>query len=125
MLVLGTLVQFLLAPILWSFWLMLFGMGHPLTAALPHGALTGVAAMFLLSEVAGLAINIAALKSPHHRFLRPWTLSLHLYFPLAAVAAWKGCWEMISSPFYWDKTTHGIHDTAATTGPVRGPVSGS
>ncbi|MCC0073248.1 MAG: glycosyltransferase [Rhodobacter sp.] len=122
---LGTLVQFLLAPILWSFWLMLFGMGHPLTAALPHGALTGVAAMFLLSEVAGLAINIAALKSPHHRFLRPWTLSLHLYFPLAAVAAWKGCWEMISSPFYWDKTTHGIHDTAATTGPVRGPVSGS
>ncbi|MCB1410252.1 MAG: hypothetical protein KDK22_12385, partial [Rhodobacteraceae bacterium] len=62
---------------------------------------------------AGLAINIAALKNPRHRFLRPWTLSLHLYFPLAAIAAWKGCWEMISSPFYWDKTTHGLHDTGA------------
>ena len=28
----------------------------------------------------------------------------------AAIAAYKGCWELISSPFYWDKTAHGIHD---------------
>ena len=109
---LGTLVQFLLAPILWSFWLMLFGLGHPLAEALPQGALFGVAALFLLSEVINLAINISALRAADHRFLRPWALSLHFYFPLAALAAYKGCWEMITGPFYWDKTAHGHHDAA-------------
>jgi len=109
---LGTLVQFLLAPILWSFWLALFGLGHPLVNALPQTVLIGVATLFLASELISLTINLIALDSPRHRFLRVWALSLHLYFPLAAVAAWKGCWEMLSSPFYWDKTTHGLHDGA-------------
>ena len=108
---LGTLIQFLLAPILWSFWLMLFGFGHPLIDALPGWLAPTIAAIFLLAEVSGLAINIVALRAPEHRFLRGWALSLHAYFPLAAVAAYKGLWEMITSPFYWDKTTHGIHDT--------------
>ncbi len=107
---LGTLIQFLLAPILWSFWLMLFGLGHPLANALPGTALIAIAALFLLAEVTNLAINIAALGARDHRFLRPWTISLHFYFPLAAFAAYKGCWEMIISPFYWDKTAHGVHD---------------
>mgnify|MGYP007044707378 CR=1 FL=1 len=35
---------------------------------------------------------------------------LQLEIPLAAVAAWKGLWELTASPFYWDKTTHGLHD---------------
>ena len=113
---LGTLIQFLLAPILWSFWLMLFGFGHPVTGALPAGLLAVVAAIFLVSEVASLAINLSALREPRHRFLRLWALSLHAYFPLAVVAAWKGLWEMIVSPFYWDKTAHGLHDTETTGG---------
>lgn len=109
---LGTLIQFLLAPILWSFWLMLFGFGHPLIEALPGWLAPAIAATFLIAEVSSLAINITALRAPHHRFLRVWALSLHAYFPLAAVAAYKGCWEMITSPFYWDKTTHGLHDAS-------------
>lgn len=109
---LGTLIQFLLAPILWSFWIMLFGLGHPLIAALPVWFLPTIAGIFLFAEVSGLAINIIALSATEHRFLRGWAITLHAYFPLAAVAAYKGCWELISSPFYWDKTTHGIHDTA-------------
>jgi len=113
LLYLGTLVQFLLAPILWSFWLMLLGFGHPVAAVLPRGAMVGLAVLFLASELIALTINIAALHNPRHRFLRPWALSLHFYFPLAVVAAWKGCWEMLTSPFYWDKTTHGLHDGSA------------
>lgn len=110
LLYLGTLVQFLLAPILWSFWMLLFGFGHPAAEALPRAVQAALAGLFLVSELISLTINIAALKAPRHRFLRPWALSLHFYFPLAAVAAWKGCSEMLTSPFYWDKTTHGLHD---------------
>ena len=109
---LGTLVQFLMAPILWSFWLLLFGVGHPLADGLPMAAIIAVASVFLLSEVANLTINITAVSGRQHRFLRLWAPSLHLYFPLAVVAAWKGLWEMVTSPYFWDKTTHGLHDSA-------------
>ena len=113
LLFLGTLVQFLFAPILWSFWLMLVGFGHPLADLLSSKAGVALALMFLLTEIVSMTINIVALNAPRHRFLRPWVVSLHLYFPLAAVAAWKGIWEMLSSPFYWDKTAHGFHDGEA------------
>lgn len=116
---LGTLIQFLLAPILWSFWLMLFGLGHPLAEALPGSALIAIAALFLIAEVTNLAINLSALSARDHRFLRPWTISLHFYFPLAAFAAYKGCWEMILSPFYWDKTAHGVHDETSQPAAVK------
>ena len=121
LLFLGTLVQFLLAPVLWSFWLMLFGVGHPAASTLPSGALIGVSVIFLLSEASSLAISLAALKHKRHRALRVWAISLHLYFPLAVVAAWKGIWEMLTSPFYWDKTAHGLHDDDAQT-PVAEPL---
>lgn len=112
---LGTLVQFLLAPILWTFWLMLFGFGHPVSEALPKGVLVAVAVIFLLAELASFSVNVAGLRLPRHRFLRLWALTLHAYFPLAAVAAWKGCWELVVSPFYWDKTAHGLHDSATAS----------
>ena len=110
---LGTLIQFLFAPILWSFWLLLFGFGHPFATEMTSRSADTVAVLFLGIEVMSLAINILALQGTQHRFLRIWALSLHLYFPLAVVAAWKGCWELVAKPFYWDKTTHGLHDGAA------------
>ncbi len=117
---LGTLIQFLLAPVLWSFWLLLFGLGHPLAEALPFAALAGLAGLFLLSEVTNLTINLFALHSRDHRSLRPWVLMLPLYFPLAALAGWKALIEMGVSPFYWDKTAHGLHDTAPQPALTRG-----
>ena len=108
---LGTLIQFLLAPVLWSFWLMLAGLGHPLAEALPGAALFGLVGLFLVAEVTNLTINLCALRARDHRGLRPWVLMLPFYFPLAAIAAWKALIEMGASPFYWDKTAHGLHDS--------------
>ena len=109
---LGTLIQFLLAPILWSFWLMLLGMGHSLAEGLPMAALISLAGLFLIAEITNLTINLCALRARDHRGLRPWALLLPVYFPLAVVAAWKAVIEMGVSPFYWDKTAHGLHDSA-------------
>jgi glycosyltransferase XagB len=108
---LGTLIQFLLAPALWSFWLLLAGLGHPLAEALPGAALLGLAGLFLVAEVTNLTISLCALRARDHRGLRPWVLMLPFYFPLAAIAAWKALIEMGASPFYWDKTAHGLHDS--------------
>ncbi|WP_209426109.1 glycosyltransferase family 2 protein [Pararhodobacter sp. SW119] len=106
---LGMLIQFLFAPVLWTFWLLLVGFGHPLSAVVPVLALTG---LFLVAELTSLTVNLCALHARDHRGLRPWVLMMPLYFPLATFAAWKGLFEMGARPFYWDKTTHGLHDSA-------------
>lgn len=105
---LGTLSQFVLAPFLWSFWLILFGLPHPATAYLPHGAVLSLAVLFFLSEVATMAAAAIAVASPNHRWLIKWVPMLHLYFPLASVASWKGLSELAVRPFFWDKTRHGL-----------------
>jgi len=40
--------------------------------------------------------------------LAPYALTVPLYWMLQSVAAYKGLWQLIRNPFYWEKTTHGI-----------------
>lgn len=104
---LGTLVQFMLAPLLWTFWLMMLGLGHPLQDTLGGPVMIGFIAVFLLAEAVTLSVGFLALRRPSHRSLRLWLPTLHLYFPLAVLAVYKALWELITVPFYWDKTAHG------------------
>ncbi|MDE3237789.1 MAG: glycosyltransferase [Paracoccaceae bacterium] len=103
---LGTLSQFLLAPLLWSFWLLLLGLPHPL-AGLPPWEMLGLTALFVLSELVNIVVGMIAVSGPKHRFLIAWVPTLIAYFPLGALAAYKGAWEVLGKPFYWDKTPHG------------------
>ncbi len=109
---LGSILQSLLAPLLWSFWLLPFGVAHPLAAAMGPAVLHAMIALFLLSEIVNIALGVIALRRSGHRLSPLWVPSLHLYFPLAVLAAYKGLWEMLARPFYWDKTRHGIFDPA-------------
>lgn len=104
---LGTLLQFTLAPLLWSFWLLALGLPHPLSSLLPDSAVIALAAVFILSEIISIALAMVAASRTRHASLPLWAPTLHLYFPLAALAMYKGLWEMIARPFYWDKTSHG------------------
>ena len=116
-LLLGTLSQFLLAPLLWSFWLVVFGLPHPVADALPWAAVVGLGTLFFFTEVATLLTAAAAVARPKHRWLIKWVPLMHLYYPLAAVASWKGFAELLCRPFYWDKTAHGRSPgTAAARG---------
>jgi glycosyltransferase XagB len=40
--------------------------------------------------------------------LIPFSLTLFGYWALISVAAYKGLWELMRDPFFWDKTRHGI-----------------
>lgn len=104
---LGSLSQFVLAPVLWSLWLVVFGLPHPLAGWLPAGALWALTILFLLTEGLGLIIGAAAVSSPRHRHLMPWLPTLMFYFPLGSIAAYKALTELFRNPFYWDKTEHG------------------
>ena len=107
---LGTILQFLLAPLMWSFWSIPLGLGHPFSGAMTPSELHVMAMIFIMSEVVNVSLGIIALKRSGHRLSPLWVFTMQLYFPLAVLAAYKGLWEMLTKPFYWDKTHHGIFD---------------
>ncbi len=105
---LGTLSQSLLAPLLWSFLLVPFGLPHPVADALPPAAFAAMIGAFLFCEAVNLVAGWIGLRRAGAQMSPLWLLTLHGYFPLATLAAYKGLWEMTARPFFWDKTLHGI-----------------
>lgn len=105
----GTVSQFLLAPVLWSFWLILGGFEHPAGLLLPNGSLAPFLAVLLLSGAINVVTGLVAVRGPEHRHLMGWAPTLGLYFPIGAIAAYKALWELACAPYYWDKTQHGLH----------------
>ena len=116
LLFLGTLSQFVLAPVLWSFWLLVFGLPHPLAGLVPPPVMLGLTGVFVLTELLTITVSAWAVATPTHRWLVPWAPTLHVYFPLGALAAYKGLWEMLWRPFYWDKTPHGLTVAQTSSG---------
>lgn len=104
---LTTLVQFSLAPILWSFWMILLGLPHPLDGLLTEQTQNALIVTFLSAEAISLAFGVVALSRSPHRGLMPWVPTLFAYFPLGTLAIYKALWEVVRNPFYWDKTEHG------------------
>ncbi|WP_438991086.1 glycosyltransferase family 2 protein [Lentibacter sp.] len=102
------LSQFILAPVLWSFWLVLFGLPHPLEAYVSHEILVALGLSFLAIELANALINASAVSKPELKHLFAWVPIMHFYYPLGALAAYKALFELVAKPFYWDKTQHGL-----------------
>ena len=111
LLFLGTLLQFLLAPILWSFWALPLGLPHPVHAVLSPRAVTAITALFLMAEAVSIVIGVYAVSSHRHKGLWVFVPTLNIYFGLGSLAAYKAFWEMVTDPFYWDKTRHGQHQS--------------
>lgn len=110
---LGSILQGILAPVLWSWWLIGLGLGHPLDVWLGPSMLGAGCTLFLASEVVNAAIGLLGLKRARQRISPLWLLTLPLYYPLQSFAAWKALWEVLHLPFYWDKTSHGHYDGLA------------
>ncbi|UXX82319.1 glycosyltransferase [Roseovarius pelagicus] len=103
----SALSQFFLAPFLWSFWLILFGLSHPLDPLISRDALILLGRLFLAVELLNIAIYLVAVSGRYHRHLMLWAPTMHFYTPLGTLAAYKALYELIFAPFFWDKTSHG------------------
>ncbi|SEQ29669.1 glycosyltransferase [Thalassovita taeanensis] len=101
------LSQFLLAPLLWSFWLIFLGLPHPLNGVVTPELLRAAGWLFLTVEGFTMIAGLSAVAGPKHRHLMKWVPTLHFYFPLGVFAAYKALYELVFQPFYWDKTQHG------------------
>ncbi len=104
---LATVSQFAALPLLWSFWLPAFGLPHPVVITLGSSVIWPLALFFVATEVLNITIGMLAVSDRDHRHLMPWVLTLVFYFPLGALASYKALYELVTDPFYWDKTQHG------------------
>ena len=104
----GTLSQFLLAPVLLSFWLAIFGLPHAVADAMGSGAMAALAVAFLGAEFISWGVTALGISRSRHKGLWPWIPALMIYFPMGAIAVLKGLYELFGKPFFWDKTSHGI-----------------
>lgn len=122
---LGAQSQVLLAPLNWSFWLLLIGLPHPARQVLGEGPLLALTAVFLLSELLLIACATLALTRTRHRGLWKVTVMFQMYHLLAACAGWKALAEAFRNPFYWAKTSHGHYesDLQSPARPLLAPVA--
>ncbi|MGA9411314.1 MAG: glycosyltransferase [Roseobacter sp.] len=105
---LAAVSQFAAAPVLWSFWITLFGVTHPVASTLGDSAVWGFVGLFGGAEALSLVLGVVAVSRAEHRHLVAFVPTMAVYFTLGAVAAYKAIWELVHLPFYWDKTQHGV-----------------
>jgi cellulose synthase/poly-beta-1,6-N-acetylglucosamine synthase-like glycosyltransferase len=126
-LIAGTPLTFLLAPLLWINTLMWVVTGYTMLPTIGGwgAALSGVS-LIAGNALAVLASMLAALKR-RQWFLLPWALLNPLYWVMHSMAAYRGAWQLIFRPFYWEKTRHGLTKTppAAATVAVRTAAAAS
>ena len=61
--------------------------------------------------IGNAAFTYLAVVAPLKRrlyHLVPYGLTVVAYWILISIAAYKGLWQLITKPFYWEKTQHGI-----------------
>ena len=109
-LLLGSLLQPILAPVLWTLWAFALGLPHPLSLDLSPMLLDGMTGVFLGAEAITTTLALVAIHRAGHPGLWLWIVTLGAYFPLASFAAAKALAEAATRPFHWDKTQHGTFD---------------
>ncbi|HOX07447.1 MAG TPA: glycosyltransferase [Planctomycetota bacterium] len=82
-----------------------------------------IAISLLVSNLFLIGVHMLACRRRGLWDLAPWALLIPFYWMLISVGAWKGFLQLITRPFYWEKTQHGL--TAAeppecAPGPVPG-----
>ncbi len=123
LLVAGTPLTFLAAPILWLFTILwLAGAGrtdevhiqylfpHPLDVIALVCFIGGNASVIVLSALAVLRRKLYPLL--------PFAALAPLYWTLHSFAAWRALHQLIRNPWLWEKTPHGLSGVTATAGVV-------
>lgn len=105
----GAVLSYLLAPLLFAmfiFWV--FTKSYLLNVIFPP--LLMYISLFNLVIGNGLLIYLLMISVFKRRLYRliPYALTAPAYWLLQSVAAYKGLWQLIHNPFYWEKTTHGF-----------------
>lgn len=108
-LVVGGAFVFLLNPIFWTLTTVFLLTGSSWIRELfPGFVFYAAASMLFIGNFTFLYMNIAGALQRGYFGLARYALLSPLYWGLMSWAAWKGAIQLITKPFYWEKTVHGL-----------------
>lgn len=104
----GTPATFLLTPVLWVLFVLYLALPQWFAPQLPPWLTTLSLANLLLGN--GMIIYLSLLAGFKRRSygLVVYALLSPLYWMLHSVASYKAAWQLVTKPFYWEKTQHGL-----------------
>ncbi|MEI4273335.1 glycosyltransferase [Klenkia sp. LSe6-5] len=125
----GTPATFLLTPVLWALFILWLVLPHQFSPALPLWLQYVSLANLLVGN--GLIVYLSLLAGFKRRTygLVAYALLSPFYWMLHSLASYKAAWQLVTKPFYWEKTQHGLtshtaDEEAGTTAvaPVTAPA---
>ena len=109
LLIAGTPLTFLLAPVMWAGTAAWYGFGEPQLPLLDSGTFWTIALInLIIGNGIMIALNLIAAVRGHGWRSAPYALLNPFYWVLHSVAAWRALVQLIRNPFYWEKTPHGL-----------------
>jgi hypothetical protein len=113
LLIAGTPLTFLLAPVMWVGTACWYGFGEPHLPLVESGTFWLIALINLaVGNGVMIALNLLAAVRGHGWREAPFALLNPLYWVLHSIAAWRALVQLIHRPFYWEKTPHGLDEAA-------------
>jgi cellulose synthase/poly-beta-1,6-N-acetylglucosamine synthase-like glycosyltransferase len=105
----GSVLLALVNPLLWTIFALSCVLPLPIFGGF-HGDLVSYASAAGAIGSNGL-LTFLAISGPIRRGraeLAPYGLTVTLYWLLISVAGYRALWQLLTKPFHWDKTTHGL-----------------
>jgi len=107
----GTPFLFILNPIFWFLTTMSFVFDiHFLSELFPPPIFFISAFNLIIGNFVFVYLNVISTFRRGYYELGKYALLSPIYWVLMSFAAWRAMWQLISKPFYWEKTTHGLSE---------------
>ena len=105
----GTVAIFLINPLMWLFFLTWLAF-HPVWMGQIFAGWVWYVAFFSLIVGNGTAIllNMIGVVKRQNYNLLVYSLTNPLYWCMHSIASYIALWQLITKPFYWEKTDHGL-----------------
>jgi len=112
----GAVLSALVNPLLWTIFVLSNFYAIPMFAGFPEHGLVFVSGAGLIG--ANGLLTYLAMIGPRRRggpALSPYGLTVTIYWALISVAAYRGLWQLVTKPFFWEKTPHGLNRRTSET----------
>ncbi len=109
--ILGTPLMFLLNPLYWfltSLWFMTHW--NLIPQMFPPGIYYLGMMNLLIGNFTFMYLNAIGAAKRGNWELIPYTLMIPIYWTMMSLASWKALLQLITRPFHWEKTEHGLTD---------------
>lgn len=110
----GTILASLANPLFWTLYLVWIATRTGILDAVFPGILLYLALFNLLIGNSGfIYLSIIAPVKRGLYGLVPYGFTVFYYWVLLSIAGYKGLWQLIHKPFFWEKTQHGLSKVTA------------